>query len=224
VHTEGTIDLVVNPNDPLVRLSQAGGPLPAITNDSERFNFVFALPRQVGLGFAIRATPWLLWSVDYTWTNWAHAQQSDNLFVGGDGLGPSHVKKFYLPQYYQNVNSVRTGLEFQLTPSLAAQAGFWYDPSPITNEYWDVGAGFENYYIYSTGLGYRGLLDGRLDINGSFQWLTTNTRYIRVNQGKNAGGTKFYVNPLEGDSSNRDFSLVIDGHVLVWGLDFTFHM
>ena len=224
VHTEGTIALEVNPNDPLVLLSQGGGPLPPITDDTERFEFVFALPRQVGVGIAVQATRWLLWSVDYTWTNWAHAQQSDNLFVLGDGLGPSHVKKFYLPQFYEDVNSVRTGVEVQLTPALAVQGGFWYDPSPITSEYWDAGAGFQDYFIYSTGIGYRGLFDGRLDINGSFQYLATNERTIGVGEGKNAGGSKFYVDPSQGDSSNRDFSLVIDGHVLVWGLDFTFHM
>jgi long-chain fatty acid transport protein len=224
VHTEGTIALEVNPNDPLVRLSQAGGPLPAITDDTERFEFVFALPQQVGVGVAIQATGWLLWSVDYTWTNWAHAQEADNLFVQGDGLGPSHVKKFYLPQFYEDVNSVRTGVEVQLTPALALQGGFWYDPSPVPTEYWDVGGGFSDYFIFSAGIGYRGLFDGRLDINGSFQYLVANERYIGVGEGKNAGGSKFYVDPSQGDSSNRDFSLVIDGHVLVWGLDLTFHL
>jgi long-chain fatty acid transport protein len=220
-HIEGDIALVVNPFDPLVQLTQ-NTPL-AITDDTKRFKMTFALPQQIGLGIAIQPLDWFLWSVDYTWTDWHHARKSDDLFVGGGGLGPTHVTMFSVPRHYNSVSSVRTGLEFKLAPNFFVEGGFWYDPSPCPDEEWDISSGLNDYYIYSLGAGYKGLFNGRVDINTHFQYVTTNKRYIGVGEGKHLGGTKAAGDPLVGGVPNEDFSMVIDGQVVNWGLDFTIH-
>jgi len=221
IHVEGDISLVVNPYDPLVQLLK-NTPL-AVADDTKRFDLVFVTPQQVGFGIAFQPIKRLLWSVDYTWTDWHHARKSDDLFVRGGGLGPTHVEKFIVPRHWKSVHSVRTGLELRLAPQLFVQGGFWYDPSPCPNEQWDMASGLNDYFIYSVGAGYKGAFNGLLDINTHLQYLTTNTRRIDVGEGKHLGGTKSYGDPLLGGVPNNDFSVEVDGQVVSWGLDFTFH-
>jgi long-chain fatty acid transport protein len=114
-------------------------------------------------------------------------------------------------------------VELQLAPQFFVQGGFFYDPSPCPDEDWDSSSGLADYFVYSLGAGYLGLLDGRLDINTHFQYLMTNNRYIDVGEGKHLGGTKKAADPLKGGAPNDDFSMVVDGDVISWGFDVTLH-
>ncbi|MEW6439896.1 MAG: outer membrane protein transport protein [bacterium] len=223
VHTEGEMALLVNPSDPLVAFTQSGILFPPVQSDTERFDLVFRLPTQLGFGIAIEPLPWLLWSVDYTWTDWGRSRRQDELFIRGDGLGPPHVTKFVVPRHWKSVHSVRTGAEVRLSPRLSLQGGFWYDPSPVPDRYYSVTSGMNDYFIYSFGAGYRGLLDGRLDVNTFFLYLASSTRRIAVGESQILGGVSKFANPLIGVSPNRDFSMEVDGDVITWGVDFTMH-
>lgn len=229
VHAEGEVSLIVNPHDPLVQLTRSlqgtplEGLLPRIEDDTKRFELVFPLPAQVGFGFALQPTDWLLWSVDYTWTDWGHARKVDDLFVQDGGLGPTQITRLTVPRNWESVHSVRTGVEVRIAPKVFVQAGFWYDPSPASNEVWDVGTGMKDYFIYSVGAGLHRILQERLDIDLFFQYLRSSTRHVKVGESMSAGGTKYYSDPAQGAASNDDFSMVVEGQVISWGLDFTLH-
>jgi len=226
VDVEGTIDLVLNPYDPLVRLTQGplGDLLPRVASDSERFETTMTLPQQVSLGVALQPTDRLLVAFDYLWTDWGNARVRDEIFVKGDGLGAAHIRQINAIRNWDSVHAVRTGLELLvLQPWLHLRAGFTYDPTPVPDAYWDVGSGFGDYFIYSAGLGVSDLFKGRLEINAYFQYLMSGGRSIAVGESQNLGGTKFFREPTAGIRPNTDFAMDVDGEVIAYGLCFSLH-
>ena len=225
VDVEGQVDLVVNPNDPLVRLTQ--GPLasvlPKVGNDSERFETTMTLPRQVSVGIALQPTDSALVAVDYLWTDWGNARRRDTISVKGDGLGAAHFREINAIRNWNSVHAVRTGMELRILEQLYLRAGFTYDPSPVPDAYWDMGSGFGDYFIYSAGLGMSGLFKGRLDIDTYFQYLMSGERNIEVGESRNLGGTRYFRDPAAGERYNTDFGMEIDGGVYSFGLCFSLH-
>ena len=224
VETEGTIELILT--DPLIQLIREQLPMFAsmVADDVERFNLVKALPQQIGLGIGWDVTDRLLWAVDWVWTDWHHARVKDVINIAGDGLGPTEIKAIVIRRHWKSVHSLRTGLAYRLNDNIQIMGGFWYEPHPTPDKYWDISSGYNTRYTFTTGAKYFGFFDGMLDIGASLLCFVSSNRSIEQGESENLGGAKYYVDPVEqGFASNKDFTMVMKGFFINGMIDFTLH-
>lgn len=212
VHFEGEVRLVweedakgiVNGNPLLVALN--GGP---IQSESARFQMLKTMPRMLVLGASYRLTDRLLLAGDVQWTNWASAATAETTLLEGQGIMGTTQSVTVLD--YVDTVSVRVGAEVLLWQGLRCQAGYWWDPCPVPDRTINANNMDSDRHAFSFGLGYRGLLNGLLDLSTVVQYIHFTERHIAPYESIDLGGMKNY------ESKANDFPLDFKGHVLNLG-------
>lgn len=208
------VKALVNQNPLLVQLN--GGP---IVDEAARFRFDVTFPRQIAVGLAWRPSERWLVAVDGTWTHWSAAWDQQVLELKGDGL--LGITELPSDRFFEDTLSLRVGIEHRISSALSAQAGVWYDPSPVPKRTLDSGTSDGLKIVYSAGLSVRDALgrafgldwiDG-LDVGTVVQVLQVPARRIEAGQSVNLGGTKRF------ESSVNDFDLEVSGVGVSFGLN-----
>lgn len=102
------------------------------------FNAYF-MPQQHNFGVAYNWTPRLLTSLDVSWFKWSSYR---NPYRGGP-----------TPKWDDTVIP-RVGVEYKLTDALALRAGYFYEPSPVPNQYANSNYLDTDRHVFSWGFGY----------------------------------------------------------------------
>ena len=110
-----------------------------INLDIPGFNAYF-LPQQHNFGLAYDWTPKLLTSLDISWFKWSSYR---NPYRGGP-----------TPKWDDTVVP-RVGVEYKLTDALALRAGYFYEPSPVPNQYARSNYLDTDRHVFSWGFGYK---------------------------------------------------------------------
>ncbi len=194
-------------NNPLV------SSLITLEDESTRFRMEAAMPRMLVVGVSCQLTDRFLLASDVQWTDWSSAWGRRVVELEGEGIqGESELATNY---GCEDTISFRVGAEYLVGKKLSCQAGYWYDPSPIPNRYiatFDV-----DRHVFSFGVGYKGLFNGRLDVNTLFQYLRLGTRRIDPNESENLGAMKNF------ESSYNDFPLEMSGDTINVAFMFGLH-
>ena len=156
-------------------------------------------PENISFGGAYRITERLQVSLDLTWYRWSS-------YPGPLDQGLAYA--------FNDIVVPRLGVAYRITRNLEARAGFFYEPTPVTNQ----GAGFypigNDRFVPSLGLGYVwtvpwGLLAEPISIDAYFQY------HILAEE------TFDRAVPVTPVTQNPD--LTSSGSVFNLGLDLTFH-
>ncbi len=97
-----------------------------------KFSAALPFPSNLNVGFAYRVTDKLLIAVDYHFVGWS---AYDSLNFDFDPNTPA-LQDSQNPRLYENTSIFRVGAEYQATKEILARAGFYYDQTPIQDEYY----------------------------------------------------------------------------------------
>ncbi len=166
-------------------------------------------PQQIQLGVCYQPLPVLSFEVDLVWTEWSVAREQltsfDTAFLV---YGPDAPQR--LRREWDDTLQVKVGIEWQTTDILALRLGYFYDPSPIPEDSFDVLWPDGDKKTYSLGFG----LDlGDFTIDGVFQ-------YIRTEADRQIGGESVNLNHTYGDVP---VSLSAKGELWGAGLTLSYH-
>ena len=105
------------------------------------------LPMVIWTGIACKVTPKLTIETDLVMTGWSSYDKLE--FNIDNSLGRTVVQK-----NWDDVYSIRFGVDYQLTESFAVRCGYLYDESPIPAETLDYAMPSSDRHMVSTGFGY----------------------------------------------------------------------
>ncbi len=182
---------------------------------SARFKLLLKLPRQVVLGLAWLPTEKLALTTDYVWTNWS-TWKDQVIWIEGSGI--SGMNTISVSKNFHNTHSFRTGLEYAVTPVFRVRAGYYWDPTPVPARTLDLPTADTDRHVYTAGLGFMGMFNGRLNVECYVQVLDLVSRTIRPGESENLGGTKISL-----EERANDTEMKIGGYVLHAGMSFTIY-
>ena len=227
---EGRIQSVFEPgveNNPVFKALH-------FASDVKRYREKMKLPQEAGIGGSYKITDQWMVALDGVWVNWAD-RHNDVIRIAGDGLSPSLITSGYKRlvisrQGWQDVFSIRTGIEYRPVEPLRVDVGFWWDPSPTPDSVWDFTSDPGDRYVGSGAIGYYGMFDGKLDVAAHIQWITIAQRNIQVGESSNLGGASELVLPDKNGVAdpaffpNDTFSVRADGDIVTFGVTFDVHI
>ena len=166
-------------------------------------------PQQIQFGVRYQPLAALSLEVDLVWTEWSVAREQltsfDTAFLV---YGPSAPQS--LRRAWDDTLQVKAGIEWQTTDILALRLGYFYDPSPIPENTFDVLWPDADKKTYSLGFG----LDlGDFTIDGVLQ-------YIRTESDRQIGGESANLDHTYGDTP---VSLSAKGQLWGAGLTLSYH-
>lgn len=168
-------------------------------------------PDQIQAGIRYKPHDKILMEADIVWTYWRHNEYqteyfSPNLF----GLLP--YKKY--DRDWKNTNQVRLGVEWEALEFLTVRAGYFYDPTPIPDDTFDMMWPDADKKTYSIGLGFNFGENWTLDTTMLYSIAETS----RVIGGESDNLNSTY-NPLIEktriiDTGTTNVNMECDGHLL----------
>lgn len=205
-----------------------------IQDDRDHFELEFPLPQRVSFGASVRLTPEWMLTAEYDFTDWAHARVVDHIRIVSGGLNPNlltpnGIQEIRIARNPRSTHAARMGVEWLPMEMLALTAGFWYDPTPTPDRFYEFGSDPNTRLYYSGGVQLRGLDDGAIDVATHFQYAHIVPRRLAVGESQMAGGSREIGVPDENGISsgnfgpNDDFAATIGGHILNVGFLLTFH-
>lgn len=205
-----------------------------VTDDREHFHLEFPLPQRVAFGMSARVTDRWMVTAEYDFTDWAHARVVDNIRMVSGGLNdnlltPNGVRLIQIGRHPRSTHAARTGVEWKPLDPLVLTAGFWYDPTPVRDKYYEFGSDPGTRFLYSWGVQLVGLAGGLLDVGSHVQYADVVERHLAVGESVLAGGSRNIGVPDDNGVSsgnfgpNDTFSVVTGGHILNWGFLVTVH-
>lgn len=172
-------------------------------------------PDQIQAGVRYRPHDKVSMEADIVWTNWRHNEYQRETFNPYLIL-PTATSKTYARDW-NNTNQVRLGLEWQALDFMTVRAGYFYDPSPIPDDTFDMMWPDADKKTYSLGLGF----------NFGEGWtLDTGVQYAIAETSRIIGGESVNMNdtynPLKKygiDTGATNVNGECDGHL--WGFSST---
>jgi long-chain fatty acid transport protein len=148
-------------------------------------------PEQVQFGMRYSPSPKVSIEADLVWTHWSIVQQQTLtitdpdaaikalLNIEGDGpVSSAHARN------WEDTRQIKVGLEYLINDTYTFRCGYFYDPSPIPDETFDIVWSDADKKSYSVGLGAN---FGNWTVDGSFQ-------YVRTEMDRSIGGESGNLN------------------------------
>lgn len=159
-------------------------------------------PDQLQLGVHYWMTPKVGFEMDVVWTNWSCVQY-ETVEIAPALLGQSLVKT---RRSWKDTTQLRFGLEWLATDNVTLRCGYFYDPTPIPDDTFDILWADADKKTYSAGFGFN---HGNWTLDGAVQYTITE-------QDRILGGESEALNESYGGS---EVSLAAGGHI--WGYSLT---
>ncbi|MGA1845708.1 OmpP1/FadL family transporter [Deferribacter abyssi] len=172
-------------------------------------NFSVDHPEQIQLGIRYQPHKRVSIEADVVWTNWSIIDQYTANFE--DPLLSSTEKETF-PRKWEDTKQVRVGIEWMVTDLLTLRAGYFYDPSPIPDDTFDLVWPDADKKVYSLGAG---LNFGRLSIDLVLQYIVA--EYQRQIGGESENLNDTYADDVTGNEG--EVSMKADGNL--WGYGVT---
>ncbi len=129
-------------------------------------------PEQIQIGLNIKPWDRLTFEIDYLWTRWDRIEgykvSFDKPLLKLGPNGPEYIKSEYFPRDWNNTNVFKFGAEYRPFDILALRAGFYYDPTPIPANTFDIPWPDANKYMYTWGAGVKIGKHIKLDVDGFY--------------------------------------------------------
>lgn len=175
-------------------------------------------PDQIQFGVRYQPHDRISLEADLVWTNWSTVDEQTVEFddaYAGDALGailqenyPS--REIVHDRDWEDTRQIRIGVEWEATDILTLRGGYFYDPTPIPDDTFDITWPDADKKTYSLGFG----LDLNEDwvVDGVFQYTTTE-------QDRTIGGESENLNHSYG---GNDVNLDAEGEIFGYGLTVTY--
>ena len=165
-------------------------------------------PDQIQAGIRYTPNNKLSFEIDVLWTRW-DLVSGYTLHFDRPLLGKTEE---YFPRAWKNTTQLKFGAEWKVSKLLTLRAGYYYDPSPIPTNTFDLLWPDGNKSTYCAGFG---LNFGRFSIDTAIQYIISQGhRYIR---GDSKDLNASYSNPITGQPGT--VSAKAFGHL--WGYSLT---
>ncbi len=132
-------------------------------------------PDQVQAGIRYMPTDYLSFEVDFLWTHWDLIHQYTLHFNSPLTIINSKEQTFY--RNWKNTKEFKFGAEWKASKLLTLRAGYYYDPSPIPTDTFDMvwPDGNKETYCFGAGLDF-----GHFSVDAAIQYIkATGKRYVR---------------------------------------------
>lgn len=174
-------------------------------------------PEQIQLGVMVKPVPKVSLELDVVWTNWS--ANSNQLTVFDEPL----MGKIYSDVQARNwndTNQIRIGAEWQTTQKLALRCGYFYDPSPIPDDTFDIMWPDADRKTYSIGAGYD---FGKWTLDASIQLAYAETKRIIGGESDNLNSS--YNVESSGTPLIEGYRVETsaDGYLMGYGLSLSYH-
>jgi long-chain fatty acid transport protein len=170
-------------------------------------------PEQVQIGVQVKPLDNLSLEMDVVWTRWSINDEQKTTFDQPLlGLLPSKTSR----RDWNNTNQVRLGLEWQYNEMVALRTGYFYDPSPIPDDTFDMMWPDGDRKTYSAGVG---LAFGNFEVDASLQYAIAETKRI-------IGGESYNLNTSYNPQSvveNNKVSVEAGGSLIGYGVTVTYN-
>jgi long-chain fatty acid transport protein len=171
-------------------------------------------PDQVQFGIRYQPHDRISLEADLVWTNWSTVEEQTVEFdeaYAGDALGailtgnyPS--REIVHDRDWEDTRQIRVGVEWKATDILTLRGGYFYDPTPIPDDTFDITWPDADKKTYSLGFGLD--LNENWVVDGVFQYTTTE-------QDRSIGGESENLNHAYG---GNDVNLDAEGEIFGYGL------
>ncbi|MDD2390386.1 MAG: outer membrane protein transport protein [Desulfobacterales bacterium] len=169
-------------------------------------------PEQIQAGIRYQPHEKLSLEFDYVWTNWSLIDRYIvNLTPGPTAMALLGKQRETFERQWNDTTQIRFGVEWAVNRLLVLRAGYFYDPSPIEDNTFDIQWPDADKKTYSAGLG---LNFDRWSIDAVFQ-------YAMVESERQIGGESETLNDAYTVVSTPDISMSADGNI--WGIGLTFN-
>ncbi|WP_027358923.1 OmpP1/FadL family transporter [Desulforegula conservatrix] len=173
-------------------------------------------PDQIQAGVRYQPNDKVSMEADVVWTYWRHNEYQREYFKPYL-IVPTVTEKTY-DRDWNNTNQLRLGIEWKALDYMTVRAGYFYDPSPIPDDTFDIMWPDADRKTYSIGLGFN--CGKNITIDTALQYAIAEAgRIIGGESGHNLNDT---YNPLMKyglDNGARDVTLEADGNL--WGYSAT---
>jgi long-chain fatty acid transport protein len=169
-------------------------------------------PEQVQVGVMVRPVPSVTLEMDVVWTNWSiNDTQYTEFSTPLLGLLPSET----LERNWNDTNQIRLGAEWQVNETVALRCGYFYDPTPIPDDTFDIMWPDADRKTYSIGTG---LNFGAWTLDASLQLAHAETKRI-------IGGESDNINHPYNPPGITGYRVETsaDGYLLGYGLALTYN-
>ncbi len=205
-----------------------------IQDDRDHFHLDFPLPQRVSFGASAQLNAEWMVTAEYDFTDWAHARVVDHIRIVSGGLNPNlltprGIQEIRIARNPRSTHAARFGVEWKPLDPLVLTTGFWYDPTPTPDRFYEFGSDPNTRLYYSGGVQLRGLDDGAIDVATHFQFAQIVPRHLAVGESQMAGGSRDIGVPDENGISsgnfgpNDTFAATVGGHIFNVGFLLTFH-
>lgn len=138
--------------------------------ENDRFNAKLPLTSEITLGLTYRLLPQWTISTDLNISGWNKYKALTIDFnqnkVGND---PNDLTISTSPKNLHNTHTFRVGSEYSVSDKLDVRLGYYYDPSPISKDYWSPEMPSTDNNAITGGIGYKFLKDKlMLDMTGMY--------------------------------------------------------
>ena len=166
-------------------------------------------PDQIQAGIRYRPHDKISMEADLVWTYWRHNEYQTEYFTPYL-IVPGVDHKTY-DRDWKNTNQLRLGIEWQALDFLAVRAGYFYDPTPIPDDSFDMMWPDADRKTYSIGLGFN--FDENWTLDTTIQYAIAEASRVIGGESDNLNST---YNPLVKygiDTGSRNVNLECDGHL-----------
>lgn len=173
-------------------------------------------PEQVQMGVMVKPVPSLSLELDVVWTNWSINSRQLTVF---DKPLLDKIYSDVQARNWSDTNQIRLGAEWQTTRDLALRCGYFYDPSPIPDDTFDIMWPDADRKTYSIGAGYT---MGRWTIDASIQLAYAETKRIIGGESENLNSS--YNVESEGTPLIEGYHVETsaDGYLMGYGLSLSY--
>lgn len=168
-------------------------------------------PEQVQVGVMVKPTTTVTLEMDVVWTNWSINKTQYTKFSTPVLTKPDER----LERNWNDTNQVRMGAEWQVNDLLALRCGYFYDPSPVPDDTFDIMWPDADRKTYSIGTG---LNFGKWIVDASVQFAHAETKRIIGGESDNLNDS---YNPTGITGYHVETSA--DGFLMGYGLALTYN-
>jgi long-chain fatty acid transport protein len=157
-------------------------------------------PEQVQVGIKYSPTEKINIEADLVWTRWSIVEDQTVVITDPDAaiknllhVEPGAVTADKFSRNWEDTRQVKVGFEYIINDMFTARCGYFYDPSPIPDDTFDIVWADADKKTYSVGLGVN---HGRWTVDGSFQYTVTE-------MDRSVGGESTNLNKSYGEESDN---------------------
>jgi len=178
-------------------------------------NMRYDHPEQIQAGIMVKPNPAVTLEADVVWTNWSHNEYQMTYF---DEPLLGLLDSEYLERNWKNTNQVRLGAEWKVNQMLALRCGYFYDPSPVPDDTFDIMWPDADRKTYSIGAGFD---FGNWVIDTSVQFAYAESKRIIGGETDNLNES-YDPNPLPGYGDEYRVETSADGYLMGYGVTVTY--